>query len=190
MQTTEIEISKRRLPHWRVPGGVYAITTRLEDSLPYDVVRQLADSKLEPAVRRERLERYLDAGYGSCVLRDPRCAQVVVDVLQHFDGVQYRLGPWSVMPNHFHATVKPMPGFMLNKILGAWRSVSAHRINKLSGRSGRLWEVEPYDSWLRDENDLARMRAYILNNPAAAGLKDWPWVGDPDTTGMLEKWPV
>jgi hypothetical protein len=36
----EVDITRRRLPHWRQPGATYFITFRLADSLPQSVLHQ------------------------------------------------------------------------------------------------------------------------------------------------------
>jgi hypothetical protein len=58
-------------------------------------------------------------------------------------------------------------------------------LNALSGTRGRVWHPESYDAWLRDANDLRRVRQYILDNPVKARLTDWRWIGDPDVGGLL-----
>ena len=134
---------------------------------------------------RALYERFLDAGHGSCILKRNDCAEVVARVLRDRDGKRYRLGTWTIMPNHIHAIVKPLAAFSLDRITADWKSVTAHEINRLMGRHGSLWQAESYDSWLRDEHDLDRVRRYILQNPIKAHLLDWKWVGDPDLTGIL-----
>ena len=49
------------------------------------------------------IERWLDAGHGSCVLRQNECASIVDDALRHFDGNRLALISSVVMPNHVHA---------------------------------------------------------------------------------------
>ena len=44
----------------------------------------------------ERVERWLDAGTGSCVLRMPDPRQEMVDALNYFNGKHYRLGTFAV----------------------------------------------------------------------------------------------
>lgn len=194
MNVTEIAIKQRRLPHWRVEDGTYFVTCHLADSLPEHVLKELAAQPLpygtDPDAwkrRRARVEKALDAGYGSCVLKDDRCAAIVQGVIEKFAGTRYQLGPWTVMPNHIHNVVRPMKGHTLDEVVGDWKSVSAHRINKLLGTKGRLWQPEMFDSWLRDENELRRVRLYILENPVKAKLRDWKWVDDVDTTGLIVK---
>jgi len=99
------------LPHWRMEGATYAVTFRLADSLPQDVLKDWKRER-EEIVRRaeemgrpltrfdhrkldklhsERVESWLDRGHGSCILRDPRIAQLVRDAMLFFDGERYEL---------------------------------------------------------------------------------------------------
>jgi menaquinone-specific isochorismate synthase len=39
-----------------------------------------------------------------------------------------------------------------------------------------MWELESYDHLVRDEEEFDHAVQYIRDNPAKAGLKDWPWV--------------
>src|SRR5205814_1882648 len=58
----------------------------------------------------EKVERYLDAGYGTCYMNDDRVAAVVANALLHFEGSRYSLAAWCVMPNHVHVVVQPFAG--------------------------------------------------------------------------------
>src|SRR6185312_3927754 len=80
-----------RLPHWEYETGTYFVTFRLADSLPTQVVKKLdaelaliskrVSDKAQPLTIYEsrrlkllhtfKIEKYLDAGYGQCHLRDP-----------------------------------------------------------------------------------------------------------------------
>jgi REP element-mobilizing transposase RayT len=186
-----VNIKSRRLPHWRVENGTYFVTFRLADSLPADVAKSLAEfaqNVRDPEERRklmERADRYLETGIGECILRRPDCAQIVAESLSHFDGERYRLGKWTVMPNHVHSVMQPVDGWTLDRVVGDIRSYTAHEINKRLGRKGRLWSPEPYDSWIRDERELAKASDYVVNNPVKAGLVDWPWVGEGESAEAL-----
>jgi hypothetical protein len=69
------------------------VTFRLKDSLPQSVVerwRRELGQEGESALRR-RVEIYLDAGYGSGMLKVPRVASLVQNALLHYDGQRYHL---------------------------------------------------------------------------------------------------
>lgn len=92
--------------------------------------------------------------------------------------VRYELYAWCVMGNHVHVCLTPI--WDLEKALQGIKGYTAHEINGLQAARGRvLWQDESYDHWARDEEELARIIAYIENNPVAAGLclrpEDWPW---------------
>ena len=188
---------KRRLPHWEAGRATYFVTFRLADSLPQNVLstflferqniiatarqmnRELSPSEGTRLKRlfSEQIERHLDAGTGERLLGKPGAAAIVTDALKHFDGQRYDLLAWCVMPNHVHGMLRPCEGHRLSDILHSWKSFTATRINRLLGRTGRLWQREYYDHLIRDEREFGRIIQYVLQNPAKAGLKRWPWVG-------------
>jgi len=126
--------SRGYLPHFHGDNAIQAITYRLADSLPSQVLedlkRELASLSAEhrDRRRRERIDAYLDAGHGSCVLADPECARIVIDNWQHFDGQRYRLLAWVVMPNHVHVLIQTIPAWPLDSILHSWKSYTSKRI--------------------------------------------------------------
>jgi REP element-mobilizing transposase RayT len=187
------------LPHWRVDGGTYAVTFRFADSLPQEVLARWKAER-EHIVRRaehmgrpltgpelqrldelhsERVERWLDHGHGSCALRDDRLARLVRDAMFHFHGTRYVLLAWCVMPNHVHAVVRCFPGRAVSGVVQSWKGYTGKKAWEILGRAGAgaFWQKEPYDHLVRDEEDLGRCIRYVLKNPAAAGLTNWPWVG-------------
>lgn len=197
-------ISKRNgayLPHWTRAGAWYSVTFRLWDSLPEHVVkfwrfereniRKTAEQMKRPLSEREtrrlahlysdRIERYLDAGYGACYMKDAPVAKVVRDAMQHFDGQRYRLAAWCVMPNHVHVVVQPFTGLTstqdLSAVLHSWKSFTSKEANKLLHRSGEFWQTESYDHLIRNSADMLHAIRYVLNNPRKAGLMNWKWVG-------------
>src|SRR5207244_265296 len=122
----EIDISRRNLPHWDQPEKTYFVTFRLADSIPATKLAELENRRgiwlkanPEPWTEAQRrsyyeqfsakLEQWLDAGMGSCLLRDEGVARIVEQALLHFDGKRYDLGAWVVMPHHVHIVVTPTP---------------------------------------------------------------------------------
>ena len=88
------------------------------------------------------------------------------------------------MPEHVHLLFSlqyspdrdPIP---IYRMLGDIKGVSAHRINKVLKRSGRVWQEESFDRATRpDEFDY--YIDYIINNPVKRGLvkdaKDYRWL--------------
>ncbi|MEX2044998.1 MAG: DEAD/DEAH box helicase family protein, partial [Opitutus sp.] len=148
------------LPHWRQEGVTYFVTFRLADSLPQEKLQQWREEMAawlrehpEPhdeATRTEfyerfpaRLQRWLDAGYGSCVLQIPEVHSLVEQAIRHFEGQRYALDEFVVAPNHVHALVTPAAGHELSDILHSWKSYTAHEILKVEAASRRLLSPGP-----------------------------------------------
>lgn len=173
--------SRGYLPHFDEPGLVQGITYRLHDSMPieqrleWEPLLRMSDS----GTRSERIEAYVNAGYGSCLLRDPRVAAIVQENLLHFDGLRYRLLAWVIMPNHVHVLIETVEGHSLPGVVHAWKSYTANRANELLGRTGHFWHREYFDRYIRDERHLERAVGYVHDNPVKAGLvahaADWPF---------------
>ena len=54
-------------------------------------------------VMQQRIDKYLDQGYGQCLLKNPKIANLVQESLLKYDGDRYKLFAWCVMPNHEHS---------------------------------------------------------------------------------------
>ena len=50
------------------------------------------------------------------------------------------------------------------------KSYTANEANKLLRRTGQFWQHESYDHWVRDEDEMERIVAYINANAVKAGL--------------------
>src|SRR5690606_26322495 len=129
----DLQVTRNRLGHWEQPGGaLYFITFRLADSLPASLLtpwREQRDAWLRqhpPPHTEEQdrdyherftlaIETALDAGHGACVLGDPRCAQIALYALLHFEGERTRLHAAVIMPNHVHALFTLLPNHSLER---------------------------------------------------------------------------
>ena len=82
------------------------------------------------------------------------------------------------MPNHVHVLVE-VGKVPLARLLHSWKAFTALQINRLLGLSGRLWQVEYFDRYIRDVEHFRKALRYIENNPVKAGLvklaTDWQW---------------
>jgi type I restriction enzyme R subunit len=121
---------------------------------------------------RETLEAWLDAGHGSCLMRDAKLRAIVENALLHFDRERYVLDSFVIMPNHVHAIIKPLGDHTLSNILHSWKSFTAKEINKVTQVDGQVWMEESYDTIIRHSEDLVDCRKYIHGNskgtPAAS----------------------
>jgi putative transposase len=103
-------------------------------------------------------------------LRRPECAQIVMEALNHFEGVRVVMISAVIMPNHAHALFVQNPEWSLEKIVQSWKRFTARQINKLCDRSGRLWQRDYFDRLVRDEKHFANCVRYIRRNPERANL--------------------
>ena len=77
------------------------------------------------------------------------------------------------MPNHWHAMIEAMAGSLPPSLADIMRRVkgrTARGINALSSRTGRFWQREWFDRWMRSDSEYEKCVGYILNNPVKAGL--------------------
>ena len=113
------------------------------------------------------MERWLDNGYGDCILRDAMARSAVENAITHFDGVRYCIYAYVVMPNHVHVCFMPLNGFRISQILHTWKSYSANSVNQVLNRTGKVWQKEYFDRYIRDESHFERVVRYIRRNNTA-----------------------
>ena len=94
--------SRGYLPHFDGEETTQFVTFRLADALPRErldawrsQLRLLPEWRAKTELH-ERIERYLDTGAGSALLREPRFAAMVEHRLRYSDGEQYDLDAWVV----------------------------------------------------------------------------------------------
>ena len=186
----ELHIHHGNLPHWRQTNVTYFVTTRLADSMPQEKLREwqtkrdawLAAHGLQKPSDIHQLpedqqhefhatftkdwHQWLDSGYGECLLPRPEVRDILIKRLL----AESSLDAWVIMPNHLHALVAP-ENQGLGDVLQSWKGGSAFEINRLLGRSGPLWQKEPYDHIVRSEAQFQHYRRYIAENPIKAGLE-------------------
>ncbi len=179
--------SRGYLPHLELGQRAQFLTWRLDDSVAAELVqrwreeiaRALEDESDRTRELHRRLERYLDEGHGSCVLRQTLVAMVVQDALIFHHERLYTLHEWVVMPNHVHVLLTPNRGARLARIVHANKSFTSKEIQRLLGGEGRLWQPEYYDRFIRDDEHFYRVGKYIRWNPVKARLcadpKHWPY---------------
>jgi REP element-mobilizing transposase RayT len=90
------------------------------------------------------------------------------------------------MPDHVHLIFTPLVNeevsevYSLCEIMDAIKGASAHKINRLRGRTGKVWQTESFDRVLRSSEKLDEKIQYILDNPVRKGLvsasADYRWL--------------
>ncbi len=121
------KFSRRRLPHWDLPGATYFITTCLLGSIPaqglveIERFRRSLERQPKPAgLSAEdwkatqwkqvfaKYDDWLDRWPAVRHLEDSRLAEEVEKSLKHFAGECYDLIAWVVMPSHYHWVFRPL----------------------------------------------------------------------------------
>jgi putative transposase len=167
--------SRGYLPHFDQPELIQFINYRLADSMPEARRSEWASLfAIEDELKRyEKIESYLDQGFGGCELRDARPASIIEANWLHMDGKEYRLLAWCVMPNHVHLLVEIWQEPQA-RLVRDWKGLTARRINRVLGRTGQLWQKDYWDRYIRDEEHCRKVIRYIEMNPVKAGLVKTP----------------
>lgn len=125
MEPTE-SFTRRRLPHWFVPGAAHFVTYRLAGTIPAAVFERLQAEYRDRLARtpgpgitrcqhREQAQKHLFANYDRYLdnareikwLTSPAVAAVIRGNLYHHDGNKYHLLAYCIMPNHVHVLFQP-----------------------------------------------------------------------------------
>ena len=191
------EIQIRRgsyLPHWTKEGAIYHVRLRLADSLPQEKLKEWKEERMEIVrnaekqkrslakseqerldfLHSEKVEQWLDAGYGACWLKRDKIASIVADTVRFFNEDRYKLLAWCIMPNHVHVVLQPL-AYDLSEILNSWKWFTARKANNILKRHGTFWQREYFDHLLRNQESIERAIEYVWQNPEAAGFPNWQW---------------
>ncbi len=190
---------RRHLPHIHPEGHPLFITFNLADSIPLDVwlkLKQQREQELQKTAPEQhyliqkkffgKYDEWLDrAEYGNHWLALANIAQIVADELHRMDGERYRLLAYCIMPNHIHMLIESLVteaakhhgksrNYPVTETLRLLKGRTARACNLELKRSGKFWQHESYDHYARNDEELGRIVAYIINNPVKAGLaKEW-----------------
>jgi REP element-mobilizing transposase RayT len=117
----------------------------------------------------------------------PECVRsIVLQCCLHDNGEKFDLRIAVVMPDHVHMIFTPLVNqqameiYSLAEIMNAIKGTAAHRINKLLGRKGRVWQPESFDHVVRSSENLDAKIEYLLQNPVRLRLvgepANYPWL--------------
>lgn len=136
---------RRNLPHLYFTDGLYFITYRLANSMPYE---KLAEVNSNPAdwdfnkYKRVfiKYDNLLDSGnYGINYLKQKELADVCRETLHYPDGNNYKLICYCIMPNHIHLVFKLLPQNKgIDKIMQSIKRISSRKCNLLLGKEGKF----------------------------------------------------
>jgi len=109
------------------------------------------------------------------LFKKPEAAQILLDqLLSCRDRGFYKLHPFVIMPDHFHALLTPSEETGLEKAMQMIKGGSSHRIKKMLNYVSPIWQEGFHDRWVRDESEFRERVAYIQSNPVAAKLAAVP----------------
>lgn len=171
--------SRKGLPHFDGQEITQFITFRLADSIPQSLVNEMKEDLKTfkgniDREKEERMQALLDKGMGSCILGEPRCAELMQKSIQFLDPKRYELRAWVVMPNHINMLVKFGEGQSLSSALHSLKSYTGHELKKVHPELDSIWQIESFDRYIRNEEHYGRTLSYIHENPVTAGLCSRP----------------
>ncbi|OGL41150.1 MAG: hypothetical protein A2042_09230 [Candidatus Schekmanbacteria bacterium GWA2_38_11] len=108
----------------------------------------------------------------------PSHKECILNAIHFLDGKKYNLLAAVVLDDHVHMVINPVDG--LTNIMHSIKSFTAHEINKILNRTGKVWQDENYDRVIRNEKEFLEKINYIVNNPVKADLveeyKNYKWL--------------
>ena len=181
-QHQHISITGAKLPHWHQNNKIQFITFRLADSLPQEKLAELTafkeqwlaahpqpwDQKTKDEYDytiRRKIDRWLDQGFGECILQREDIRQIVADTLLLYHGRRYNLYRFVIMPNHVHLLLSPIGEEVSTRFIGSVKQYTANAINQALGRKGQVWQRNFFDRLVRDGNNFEAYVNYINQNP-------------------------
>jgi len=180
---------RSRLPHWEVDAHWHFVTIRCHGSLPEAVKQQVLEihtnlQSIEPnceafqQLQRQyflTVEKYLDTGRGFAPFMNPETCQQCLQAIHAMETEGWKTGAAVVMPNHIHLLIHAEPpASTLREVLIRFKGRSAKWANQTLGRSGKFWQQDWFDRWMRHEAEVAKVVNYIRENPVKAKLcQNW-----------------
>lgn len=104
-----------------------------------------------------------------------RVRAAVLEHCLHDHQRKYWMHAAVVMPDHVHLLFSALTDergnvYGLAEIMQGIKGASAHTVNRLLRRSGRVWSPESFDRSLRRDEGVREKAEYICENPVRAGL--------------------
>jgi putative transposase len=153
------------------------ITARLSNFNPAVDTVDAAVSRLSAADQfqyhkhfNQKMQDYLDRGFGECHLQKQGCMSIVRNEILSNDGASYHVGDFGIMPNHVHLLLLAADDQGLEGVLRRIKGASSRSCNLSLQRRGRFWQPESYDHIVRSLDQLLAYRDYIGSNPKRAGI--------------------
>jgi putative transposase len=108
---------------------------------------------------------------------NPQFARIVVDQWKHYEQAYgFHLDTYSVMPDHYHVVLHVGERKTVSQVLHAVNSYIVTLISQQLGQTlkPKIWEGNPWDEVIRNEEMYWQKVAYTLFNPWREGLVSDP----------------
>lgn len=100
---------------------------------------------------------------------------------------------FAILPNHFHAVVKPRAEGALSAFMQWWLTSHVRRAHKRRSSSGHVWQGRFKSFPVETSEHLLTVLRYVLLNPLRASLastpREWPF-SSLRYPQMLDPWPI
>jgi putative transposase len=108
-------------------------------------------------------------------------ADAAATVLQeHAAARDVAVHAYCIMPDHVHLLLEPSATCDVVTFVGEYKSLVL-RATWQPGATGPLWQRSFWDHFLRADEAVERVAAYVVNNPVRAGMvaewKQYPFAG-------------
>lgn len=109
----------------------------------------------------------------SQIFTHPDTAQTVINSIYFLRAKGYlKLHAFVIMPDHLHLIISIPSNKKLPQIMHSLKSFSSKQINKLTGRTGKVWQDGYYAYGIRGPKDMKVKIRYLLENPIRKGLTE------------------
>lgn len=180
-----ISFHRRNLPHYYRPNSTYFITFRVKGSIPQKQLQILKKKYEQLRVRQIDNDASINDNYFyeydsalhqfelTKYFHNKKFSLILNNELHKYDGKDYKLLSYSIMPNHVHLIFHLLDNARsISKIMQEIKRITAYRINLVLGKKGNFWQAESYDHIVRDMDELEILIEYTLMNPVKAGIVD------------------
>ena len=179
------QITLGHLPHISERQKLYAVTFRLHDSMPQEIVKAYIDryesefgkdelfkSKREAMLYKKMME-YMDAGHGECLLKNKDVRHIVEDAFNYINNRMVIIHAYVIMPNHVHMVFETLNDISIQRVMHSLKRYTALEINRLLKRKGCVWQREYYDRLIRNNAHYFNAINYIHNNPRYCNASEY-----------------
>lgn len=132
-----------------------------------------------------RIKRYFEEGYPYFITTitykrlpifiDEKMIKIILVTLEYFKLIlEYKIYAYCVMPDHIHLVIQSMGKYDISYIMKMVKGSFARKYNKITSKSGTVWQERFFDEGMRNDAVLLTKIEYVHNNPVRAGMVTAP----------------